>query len=156
MHALRNQLVKISQYRSPPQARVPEGAVQGGLYPLGTRTAQSTNISPFGSVAVLQRRHLLNPRSPCLEARLKRHNQAKIIKKSVFLFWLLNMDIICEHIHRLEFAEVFYISGCCGNVASVPKAPFISYSRISYFGHACPKLNLLLVSRLTGKCATQN
>ena len=33
---------------------------------------------------------------------LKRHNQAKIIKKSVFLFWLLNMTIRCEHVHRLE------------------------------------------------------
>ena len=26
--------------------------------------------------------------------KLKRHNQAKIIKKTVFLFWLLNMTII--------------------------------------------------------------
>ena len=46
------------------------------------------------------------------------------------------------------------ISGWCSNVASVPKAPFISYSRFSYFGHACPKLNLILISRLTGKRAT--
>ena len=47
---------------------------------------------------------------------------------------------------------------CRGNVASVPKALCISYSRISYFGHACPKINivLVLISRLTGKCATQN
>ena len=35
-------------------------------------------------------------------------------------------------------------------------ATFISYSRISYFRHACPKLNLVLISRLTGKRATQN
>ena len=26
----------------------------------------------------------------------------------------------------LRIAEVFYILDCCGNVASVPKAPFIS------------------------------
>ena len=47
--------------------------------------------------------------------------------------------------------EVFAIFGCCGNVASVSKAPLISYSRVSYFGHACPKLNLVLISRLIGK-----
>ena len=44
----------------------------------------------------------------------------------------------------------------CGNIASVPKVPFISYSRIPYFGHVCPKLNLVLISRLTGKRATQH
>ena len=33
------------------------------------------------------------------------------------------------------------------------KAPFICYPRISYFGHACKKKNLVLISRLTGKCA---
>ena len=53
-------------------------------------------------------------------------------------------------------AEVFYIFGCCGNVESVPKALFISYSRISPFGHVCPKLNFGLISRSTGKCAAQN
>ena len=46
--------------------------------------------------------------------------------------------------------------GCCVNVAIMPNAPFISYSCISYFGHACPKLNIVLISCLTGKCATQN
>ena len=55
---------------------------------------------------------------------------------------------VFEHVHRLEFiVEVFYTLGRCGNVASVPKAPFtcfISYSRISYFGHAWPKLNFVL------------
>ena len=30
------------------------------------------------------------------------------------------------------------------------------YSRISYFGHACPKLYFVLISRLTGKYATQD
>ena len=28
--------------------------------------------------------------------------QAKIIKKSVILFWHLNMTIWCKHVHRLE------------------------------------------------------
>ena len=44
----------------------------------------------------------------------------------------------------------------CGNIASAPKAPFIFYSRISYFGHGCPRLNFALFSHLTGKRATQN
>ena len=41
---------------------------------------------------------------------LKRHNQAKIIKKSVFLFRLLDMSIICEHVHGLELlvAHILY------------------------------------------------
>ena len=30
------------------------------------------------------------------------------------------------------------------------------YSYISYFEHACPKFNLVLISRLTGKRTTQN
>ena len=57
--------------------------------------------------------------------------------------------------HQNNFCDV----PSCGNVASVLKAPFISYSCISYFGHACLKLNLVLISHLTmltGKCATQN
>ena len=33
-------------------------------------------------------------------------------------------------------------------VSSVSKVSFISYSPISYFGHACPKLSFVLVSRL--------
>ena len=55
-----------------------------------------------------------------------------------------------------RIAGIFQIFGCFGNVASVPKAPFISYSRIFYFGHTCPKLNFVVISRLTGKCATLN
>ena len=57
------------------------------------------------------------------------------------------MTIRCEHVHRLQLRTSL---GCCGNVASVPKAPYISYSRISYFGHACPKLNFVFISLLTG------
>ena len=52
--------------------------------------------------------------------------------------------------------ETFYILGCRVNLANVPKASFISYCRISYFRHACSKLNLVIISRLTGKRATQN
>ena len=37
----------------------------------------------------------------------------------------------------------------------MPKAPFTSYSRISYFGHARPKLNLVPINCLTGKRTTK-
>ena len=33
---------------------------------------------------------------------LKGLAQAKIIKKSMILFWLLNMTISCKHVHRLK------------------------------------------------------
>ena len=32
---------------------------------------------------------------------LKRHYQTKILKKRVFLFWLLDMPIICQHVHGI-------------------------------------------------------
>ena len=41
---------------------------------------------------------------------LKRHNQAKIIKKSVILFWVLTMTICCKHVHRLEQQQFFCMS----------------------------------------------
>ena len=53
--------------------------------------------------------------------------------------------IICEHL--LELWRSFKFLVCCGNLASVPKATVITYFRISYFGHASPKLNLDLISR---------
>ena len=36
---------------------------------------------------------------------LKGQSQAKFIKKSVILFWLLNITIWCEHVHRLELQK---------------------------------------------------
>ena len=45
-------------------------------------------------------------RNPNLATRhLKGLAQAKIIKKSVILFWLLNMTIWCKHVHRLELQK---------------------------------------------------
>ena len=38
---------------------------------------------------------------------LKGLAQAKIINKSVILFWLLNMTICCKHVHRLELQFLF-------------------------------------------------
>ena len=34
------------------------------------------------------------------------HTHAKIIQKSVILFWLLNMTIWCKHVHRLELQKL--------------------------------------------------
>ena len=42
-------------------------------------------------------------------ALLKGLAQAKIIKKSVILFWLLNMTIWCKHVHKLELQKFFLI-----------------------------------------------
>ena len=39
---------------------------------------------------------------------LKGLAQAKIIKKSVILFWVLNMTIWCKHVQRLEL-QIFKI-----------------------------------------------
>ena len=46
---------------------------------------------------------------------LKRHNQAKIIKKSVTLFWLLNITIWCKHVHKLELQK-FFIYFCVAHL----------------------------------------
>ena len=43
---------------------------------------------------------------------LKTHTQAKIIKKSVILFLLLNMTIWCKHVHRLKL-HFFFLILCC-------------------------------------------
>ena len=40
----------------------------------------------------------------------KRHNQAGIIKKSVILFWLLNMTILCKDVYRLELLRIYQLS----------------------------------------------
>ena len=40
--------------------------------------------------------------------KLKGLAQAKIIKKSVILFRVLNMTILCKHVHRLEL-HIFII-----------------------------------------------
>ena len=50
---------------------------------------------------------------PCVTLRsqtednyiLKGLAQTKIIKKSVILFWLLNMTIWCKHVHRLDLQK---------------------------------------------------
>ena len=45
-----------------------------------------------------------------LTKKLKGLAQAKIIKKSVILFWLLNMTIWCKHVHGLELQKFLNFS----------------------------------------------
>ena len=45
---------------------------------------------------------------------LKGQSQAKIIQKSVILFWLPNMAIWCEHVHRLELRK-FFLNFCAAH-----------------------------------------
>ena len=62
------------------------------------------------------------------------------------------------HLNRSTLRDINLNIGVCqclSNVASVPKTTFISYSCISYFGHSCLKLNIIIIYLLTGKYATQ-
>ena len=106
----------------------------------------------------INKRFHKNVRSKSLISRdTKGHNEAKIINIIIFILTSIYMyDKKMSTCPQTRIGEVFQILGGSGKVASVPNAPFISDSRISYFGHACPKLNLVLMSRLTGKYATQN
>ena len=47
---------------------------------------------------------------------LKGLAQAKIIKKSVILFWLHNMTIWCKHVHRLELQKFLNFSAAHSSV----------------------------------------
>ena len=59
----------------------------------------------FQPLEVVDRGSVTQPQVVKILIKLKRHNQAKIIKKSVFLFWLINMTIRCKHVHRLELQK---------------------------------------------------
>ena len=65
------------------------------------------------------------------------------------------MAIRCEHVHRLELRKSFKFWATVER-SKCPKTPVISYPSISYFRHACPKLNFVLIYRLTGNCAAHN
>ena len=59
----------------------------------------------------------------------------------------MDMSIRSEHVHGLEMWKFFKFWVAIygrGNVERVPIDPFISYSCISYFGHACLKFILFL------------
>ena len=55
------------------------------------------------------------------------------------------MAIRYEHVHRPEVKKSFIFLGCSGNVWSLPKAPFISYSRILDCMSKIKLLSLFLV-----------
>ena len=55
--------------------------------------------------------------SPALTPEdLERHNRAKIIKKSVFLFSLFNLAICCKHVHIPELQQ-FKKKNCVAHLA---------------------------------------
>ena len=47
-------------------------------------------------------------------AILKGLAQSKIIKKSVILFWLIDMTMWCKHVHRLELQK-FFLNFCAAH-----------------------------------------
>ena len=59
----------------------------------------------------------------------------------------MSLDSNCESLLNFELPR--QRSKCA-------KSPIYQFPRISYFGLACPKLNVVFISRLTGKCAKQN
>ena len=64
--------------------------------------------------------------------QLKRHNQVKNNPKAYILFSLLDMFIICEHVHILEYCGSLLNFWLLWQRSNVPKAPFISYSLFSF------------------------
>ena len=95
-------------------------------------------------------REMVKNRLKVIIATLSGQRSSKIV---IFIL-ALNMSIICKHVHRLELRSLLNVGLLC-NATNVPKTPFICYYCISYFGHACLRLNLVLISVLTGKCAIQ-
>ena len=73
---------------------------------------------------------------------LKGLAQAKIIKKSVILFWLLNMTIWCKHVHRLELQKFFNLQNSWFLIID-------NHVKNKKYG------NFVSISSLTGKCAAE-
>ena len=73
-----------------------------------------------------------------LKIKLWRHNRAKKHPKARILFSLLDMSIICEPVQRLDLWKSFrfWVAVAMWQWYRKP-CKRISYSRISYFGHAC-------------------
>ena len=65
---------------------------------------------PEENVVPLFNNHVATDKMVKLVRKLKGLNQAKFIKKSVILFWLLNMTILiwCKHVRRLELQGFFF------------------------------------------------
>ena len=69
---------------------------------------------------------------------LKGLAQAKIIKKSVILFWLLNMTIWCKHVHRLELQKFLNFCAAHSPVRLDIETKFL----ICIFWQPCQKLEI--------------
>ena len=68
-------------------------------------------------------------------SQLKWLAEAKIIKKSVILFRLLNMTIWCKHVHRLELQK--FCNFCAAHLPV--RLDIETKFPISYFGQPCQK-----------------
>ena len=80
--------------------------------------------------------------------------RCKIIKKSVILFWLLNMTIWCKHVHRLELQKFFNFYAAHSPVRLHIETKFLifiidNHVKNKKYG------NFVSISSLTGKCAAQ-
>ena len=69
---------------------------------------------------------------------LKGLAQAKIIKKSVILFWLHYMTIWCKHVHRLELQQFFNFSSAHSPVRLDIETKFL----ISNYWQPCQKIEI--------------
>ena len=69
---------------------------------------------------------------------LKGLAQAKIIKKSVILFWLLNITIWCKHGQRLELQKFFHFYAAHSPVRLDIETKFL----ISNYWQPCQKLEI--------------
>ena len=76
------------------------------LHPANTKVgpALGQSCSSINDAFQTLLRNRPNPRARWM---LKGLAQAEIIKKSVILFWLINMTIWCKHVHRLELQKFF-------------------------------------------------
>ena len=87
-------------------------------------------------------KHPREVESPCVEnpghSLLKGLAQAKIIKKSLILFWLLNMTIWCKHVHRLELQKFFNFSAAHSPVRLDIDTKFL----ICNYWQPCQKLEI--------------
>ena len=82
---------------------------------------------------------------------LKGLAQAKIIKKSVILFWLLNMTIWCKHVHGLELQKFFNFSAVHSPVRLDDSWFLIMDNHVKNKKYG----NFVSISSLTGECAAE-
>ena len=82
---------------------------------------------------------------------LKGLAQAKIRKKSVILFWLLNMTIWCKHVHRLELQKFFNFCAAHSPVRLDIGWFLIIDNHVKNYKYG----DFVSTSSLTGECAAE-